>query len=42
MEKIAELLPKEARGYYSEDPELREQALEAAKYPWEKASWDEV
>lgn len=42
MEKIAELLPQEARGYYSEDPELREQALEAAKYPWEKASWDEV
>lgn len=42
MEKIAEQLPAESRGYYSDDPELREAAREAALYPWDHANWDEV
>ena len=35
MHKIAELIPAEKRGYYSDDQGIREAAQEAAKYPWE-------
>jgi 1-acyl-sn-glycerol-3-phosphate acyltransferase len=35
MRKIAELLPPETRGYYSEDPEIRKVAEEASHYQWD-------
>lgn len=35
MNNIAELLPPEKRGYYSDDPKIKEASLEASKYPWE-------
>lgn len=35
MRKIAELIPPENRGYYSDDAAIREAALSAAAYPWE-------
>lgn len=34
MSAIAELIPPERRGYYSDDPALRAAAQEAAIYPW--------
>ena len=34
MMKIAQLLPLERRGCYSEDPDLREAAKAVYKYPW--------
>lgn len=36
MRRIADLIPVEKRGFYSEDPLIREAAQEAAIYPWEK------
>ncbi|HHE72039.1 MAG TPA: 1-acyl-sn-glycerol-3-phosphate acyltransferase [Chloroflexi bacterium] len=36
MRRIAELLPHSRRGYYSSDPVLRAEALEAAYYPWDE------
>lgn len=35
MQKIAELLPPEQAGIYSDDPKIREESKTAAKYPWE-------
>ncbi len=34
MRRIAELLPPDQRGFYSDDPQLREAAREAADFPW--------
>jgi hypothetical protein len=34
MRKIAELLPPERRGFYSEDPIIREAAKGTEIYPW--------
>jgi 1-acyl-sn-glycerol-3-phosphate acyltransferase len=34
MERIAELIPPEKRGYYAEDPEIREAAKGTEVYPW--------
>ncbi len=34
MQRIAELLPPEKRGYYSADPGIREAAMEVAEFPW--------
>lgn len=42
MEKIAELLPEENRGRYSDDPAIREAAKEFEAYPWEDAVEGEV
>jgi 1-acyl-sn-glycerol-3-phosphate acyltransferase len=35
MRKIAELLPPEKRGYYSDDPAIREAAKDTEIYPWD-------
>lgn len=35
MRRIAELIPPEKRGFYSEDAAIREAALPAAAYPWQ-------
>jgi len=35
MHKIAQLIPAETWGHYSEDPALREAALASDVYPWE-------
>lgn len=35
LHAIAQLIPAEARGVYSEDPEKRQEALAVARYPWE-------
>lgn len=35
MQKIAELLPPEQRGCFSDDPNLRREAEAVAAYPWE-------
>lgn len=37
MRRIAELLPEEKRGFYSNDAAIREAAKGSEKYPWEKA-----
>ena len=42
MEHIAELLPKEKRGRYSDDPAIREAAKEFEAYPWEDKLEGEV
>ncbi|MBN1120348.1 MAG: 1-acyl-sn-glycerol-3-phosphate acyltransferase [Anaerolineae bacterium] len=42
MHHIAELLPPEQRGCYSDDPAIREAAREAAIYPWAEATEDEM
>ncbi|MBT3321230.1 MAG: 1-acyl-sn-glycerol-3-phosphate acyltransferase [Anaerolineae bacterium] len=42
MRHIAELLPPEKRGSYSEDPELRAVAKEFEAYPWEGKMEGEV
>ncbi len=42
MSKIAELLPPEMRGVYSDDPALRAAAQEAAEYPWADAVEEDV
>jgi 1-acyl-sn-glycerol-3-phosphate acyltransferase len=34
MGAIAELLPQELRGYYSDDPDIREAAKGTERYPW--------
>jgi 1-acyl-sn-glycerol-3-phosphate acyltransferase len=36
MRQIAELLPPENRGYYSDDPALRKAAEEVSKYQWDE------
>ena len=36
MRAIAELIPAERRGVYSEDPAVREAAAEDAVYPWDR------
>ncbi len=35
MREIAQLLPPERRGFYSEDPAVREFAIAQAAYPWD-------
>ena len=35
MRRIAQLIPAELRGHYSEDPGMREAARETDRYPWE-------
>jgi hypothetical protein len=35
MRAIASLIPEERRGYYSDDPKIREAAKGTEKYPWE-------
>lgn len=35
MKQIAKLIPEEKRGYYSDDPEIREAARGTEVYPWE-------
>ncbi len=35
MRRIAELIPPERRGFYSDDPAIREAAKGTEKYPWE-------
>ena len=42
MRKIAELLPDEIRGSYSEDPARRKAAKEFEAYPWAEATEGEV
>ena len=42
MRKIAELLPAEKRGSYSDDPEIRAAAKEFEAYPWDNKSEGEV
>ncbi len=42
MKKIAELIPPERRGVYSDDPAIREAAKDAAIYPWGDAVEGEV
>lgn len=37
MRRIAELIPEEKRGFYSNDPAIREAAKGTEKYPWENA-----
>ncbi len=36
MQQIANLLPPERRGHYSDDPAIRKAAQEAAYYPWDE------
>ena len=40
MRKIAELIPPDKRGYYSEDPKIREAAKGTEVYPWENTQED--
>jgi len=35
MRRIAELIPPERRGFYSDDPAIREAARGTEVYPWE-------
>ncbi len=42
MQKIAELLPPEMRGHYSDDPAIREAAKPFEAWPWENAVEGEV
>lgn len=42
MTAIAQLLPDDLRGIYSNDPQVREAAKEVSDYPWKDADWDEV
>jgi 1-acyl-sn-glycerol-3-phosphate acyltransferase len=42
MQHIAELIPPERRGHYSDDPAIREAARGTEKYPWEDAREGEV
>ena len=42
MQKIAELLPEEKRGSYSDDPEIRAAAKEFEAYPWDDKLEGEV
>lgn len=42
MRKIAELLPQEKRGRYSDDPAIRDAAKEFEAYPWEDKLEGEV
>ncbi|MCX7975840.1 MAG: 1-acyl-sn-glycerol-3-phosphate acyltransferase [Bellilinea sp.] len=35
MRQIARLIPPERRGFYSEDPQLRQKAMAESVYPWE-------
>jgi hypothetical protein len=35
MRRIAELIPPERRGYYSNDPSVREAAKGTEVYPWD-------
>jgi hypothetical protein len=37
MRHIAELIPPERRGFYSDDPAIREAAKGTEIYPWEDA-----
>lgn len=36
MRRIAELIPPEQRGHYSDDPAIREAAWGTEIYPWAK------
>ena len=38
MQQIAQLLPPEQRGYYSDDAQIREAAMAAAVYPWDEVT----
>jgi len=42
MHHIAQLIPPEQRGCYSDDPAIREAAREAAIYPWAEVTEDEM
>jgi 1-acyl-sn-glycerol-3-phosphate acyltransferase len=42
MYKIAELIPPEKRGHYSDDPAVREAAQGTEKYPWQNKREGEV
>ncbi|MEA3350759.1 MAG: lysophospholipid acyltransferase family protein [Chloroflexota bacterium] len=42
MKKIAEMLPPDMRGRYSDDPAIRAAAQDAERYPWADAIEDEV
>jgi hypothetical protein len=42
MGKIAELIPPEKRGHYSDDPEVREAAKGTEIYPWADKAEGEV
>lgn len=42
MKKIAELIPPEKRGHYSDDPAIREAAKGTEVYPWAQAIEGEV
>ena len=42
MREIAELLPEELRGSYSDDPALREAAKAFEAYPWDENPEGEV
>ncbi len=42
MRSIAELLPQEKRGRYSDDPVIREAAKEFEAYPWDEKLEGEV
>jgi hypothetical protein len=35
MQRIAELIPPERRGHYSDDPAIRAAAREVESYPWD-------
>jgi len=39
LRAIAELLPPESRGVYSDDPELQREAQSVARYPWETGTF---
>jgi hypothetical protein len=38
MHQIAQLIPPERRGFYSDDPAVREAARGTEIYPWEGAN----
>lgn len=42
MQQIAELIPPERRGHYSDDPAIREAAKGTEKYPWENLQEGQV
>jgi hypothetical protein len=37
MQRVAELIPPERRGHYSDDPAIRAAAQEVESYPWDDA-----
>jgi len=39
LRAIAELLPPDVRGVYSDDPKLRQEAEASAEYPWKNGKF---